>query len=471
MAKLFSKEEHRNDVYLNPLETHQIDLQSISLTEMIQSDSDTLFACSRAYSKVLKLSNNIASENYSLITQKNYEFYNDYLKSIAENTGVSIPLVRKEAFENLNEVFINRSLALEGFISAIWEKIKHVFTVIADKVKEFFKKYFTRMGRLKNRIANVIKVIEGTNKDLDTLTIDKNISKIAKVFPEDEITLNVLKSYIQNTKAYLDSMNAIQQSITDIVKSDIIPDEYIEELRGLIENQKAIDAEKSTTEKPMSTADKAALDKIPSDKEVEEKEETKEEDIQVGSAIKNKTDEKEPTEEDDKLYISKHVNSFNKAVGDIVKEITNKKIATGVTAELETNRDIYSIKFTSPVKTKYRSLALGTKQELLDMLGVMQSFIEENDKYSKAYINNLAEFDKSIQKIGRTIVTIDRLEAGNKDLSKHKRFASNVVRPSLIKFKEIFVQYNKIFNHVFEVNATLADGVVEYSVVSLKHFN
>lgn len=493
MAKLFSREEYRNDVYLNPLETNQIDLQSVSLEETIQSDATILKNASAAYNKVLKLSTSIANENYSLVTKKNYEFYNDYLKTISENLNIPVPLVRKEAVESLDEVFVNRSLALEGFISTIWEKIKEVFRTIATKVKAFFQKYFTRVGRVKNRVTNTLKVVQETTKELAASSIEKKISSIAKTFPESNVNYSVIAKYAASTFSFTQYMKDIQTAASEIAKADLIPAETIENIKEAINTQKDLAVNKAVKEEDIKEQEdaKGTLRKLAGSlgdtKELkEDKKDLKQ--IEVGSEIakkkekenrikadkdigeKNMPDIKEDDSEDE-LYINKYIDKFNKAVEDVVSKMSDVKLATGITIELNKASDIYTFDLSSPDPKEYDTLTLGTKKDLTNLLTGVQKILEENGKNTKVFVDCLADFDKTIKEIDRVIVTIDRLETGSDSLNKYKKYTGKVIRPSLIKFKDSFVQYNKLFNTSFELNLKIADGVVEYAVVSLKHFN
>jgi len=223
--KLYDKYKHEN----LPIAKEEI---TIDENNSISLDSDIIELNKSIYNfdSLTNVESSLILEDFKL-DNANYIIYNEYIKSISKNLGIyNVTLISKE---DLNT---NKEISLEGFIGDIWTKIKELFKRIYNSIKDFFNKYFTRLGRLKNKLKNLDEVLGEIDKDLQKVELDSIPSDLANKYPYgDELTSTIIESVFANTVSIISSLDDITKEANSFINKDLIDRDFVKSIRDNIE--------------------------------------------------------------------------------------------------------------------------------------------------------------------------------------------------------------------------------------------
>lgn len=475
--KLFSMEQEK-PLEIGAIISNPPPAEPVDSSNDIDADLASLDKHVDAYNSLSLVYDQVSTEAFSFVDKGNYVLYNEYIKNITSNLGMShVPVVSVEAINTLPTVALNHHLSLEGFIGDMWEKIKGLFSKIAQAVKDFFTKYFTRLGRLKNKLQNLLEVLKETDKDISTMQLDKVPGSLVSKYPiNGKINLGVVRETFSNIAALGLILKNINDSATSLAKKDILDKDFVGKIKSLK------DIAQSSKEKIDTNNANKGLNPL-SQKNRELRKDNKSLAATAADATKQAKEEEGKVSEvtgdaananlefDDKEFIAakKEFDTLIAAINLDLGKLKNKALVGGVTItsvsvskegglelETETNKDTPD------------QIDLASKSELEKLISDTIKLITEVEGLSKAYGQINDTITKSMDAVDKIIKDIDAIKAEN--LGKYKTVLTNKVRERLTLLKAFFTNYNKICKSLFGMVLDAADGNVEYTVLCLKYF-
>jgi len=440
-----------------------------------------------AFNSLNVIDEQISKESYNFIDKGNYILYNEYIKSITSNLKTDyIPTISQETIDTLPTTALNHHIALEGFIANMWAKIKAIFSRIYNAIKDFFVKYFTRLGRLKNKIGNLVKVLSETDKNLQMFNLDKVPGGLASKYPfKDIVDRDIISEVYTNLAILVDSFGEISAKASVFAGRDILDKDFVTSVSKLKDeikvNKTNIDHNKDTqatlgsikkhlpftedgatnTElnKENKSLEKEAKAKA---KEVENKEE------QVSEIVDKETD----VDMSDKKFeeAKKEFQDFLKTLETVLNKVKNKRMIKGKTiTEIKVSEDSGIELEISEDKETPSGITLSAKEPLIKLLNTVLEGINKSEKLATEYGKINDNVIKNMNTVDKLISDLDKIPEGS--LGKYQKLLNNKVKVRLNLAKTFFNNYNKICKNILEMTMDSGDGVVEYSVLSLKHFN
>lgn len=488
MKKLYSDEPVTS--VTDAVSVEEIKTMPDELTLLNQA-FETIQEVFNVYPKVHTLTESMEAADYALVDHQNYQFYNDYMKTICRNLGsdTAVPQVSKIAAESLEPVFLNRSFALEGFLGDLWAKIQQVFASLISKLKDFYKKYMTRTGVITNRLNNVKKVLSGLGEVKFKDTNADASSKLKKYFGTNAtVNFKVVLDTITNTFALNDNMVKIIDEAGAFTKIKIVdPDE----LRKFKENISKLAANKEKSDKlnqskedvennasglqkaiPFSETNKQ-LKNISKDIQDTEKDSQQAKDENAG--IQSQVDEftKNGVDEGEDKAVADATKALNTVLYNITTQMKGKVLIDGKIvqpvekpAEDESGIKLFELE-DQPSEDEVTVLITG-KENLIKGIDECLAFIDSMNKINEKSTKVLEDFEDSIDKVSKSIVTVD----GDKDsLKDYNTYITKNVKPRLLTFKSAFVALSKITTNFNSLYLDACDGMVEYSVACMKHYS
>ena len=452
--------------------------------DTFEEDTQSLHLHTQAYNSLAIVHEQVAQESFSFIDKGNYVLYNEYIKSITQGLGLKQPpVISQEAINTLPTVALNHHLALEGLIGTMWEKIKALFSKIYESIKKFFAGFFTRLGRLKKKLKNLLKVLKETDSDLKTVNLDKVPGDLASKFPVNgRINLNVVNEAFKNISVVGNILTEVNTKAKTVASKDILDKSFVAKVKSLkdlskyskdqiktnkdnkTKGLKSLYGKGKQNNKELDTENKS-LKELAKDTDSEiNKEESNLKDVVNDPGNANlEFDEKgfEAAKKEFNDLLKSVEASFGKLVGKTLvggKTITKVEVkeASGINIESEENK-----------KTP-DEVALASKSELVKLLSDTLKLIENTEKLS----NNYGEINDTIMKnndtVDRLIKDIDDIDVQN--LGKYKTILTTKVRERLSLMKTFFNNYNKINKNLFTLVVECAEGNVSYAVASIKYF-
>lgn len=431
-----------------------------------------------AYNSLNTVYDQVSTEAFSFVDKGNYVLYNEYIKNLTSNLGMShVPVISQEAIDTLPTVAINHHISLEGFIADMWNKIMGIFKKIGGAIKEFFTKYFTRLGRLKNKLNNLLEVLKETDKDISALQLDKVPGGLASKYPiNGKINLATIQETFKNISALGVILKNINENAVSLAKKDILDKDFVSKIKSLkdlaknsrekIEQNNANKGLNPLSQKNRNLrADNSNLKDIAKDAEKQSKEEEgKVSEITNDSANAN-------IEFDDQEFnaAKKEFETLIAAVNLDLGKLKGKQLVGGVTItsvavskegalELETNVD----------KETPDQVDLASKSDLTKLIESTIKLVTEVEGLCKKYGEINDTINKSMDAVDKIIKDIDTIKAEN--LGKYKSILTNKVKERLNLLKNFFSNYNKVCKSLFGMVLDAADGNVEYTVLCLKYF-
>lgn len=439
-----------------------------------------------AFNSLNVVDDQISKENFNFIDKGNYVLYNEYIKSITSNLNIkTIPIVSQEAIQSLDGTVLNHQLALEGFIADMWAKIKEIFKKIYSSIQEFFKKYFTRLGRLKSKLANIQKVLSETDKDLMKPNLDKVPGGIASKFPfEGTLTSSVIVDILTTTSVLVNSLEEINKKAEEFISKDIVDKDLITNVKKLKEdigNNSNQMKNNEGSKKAGTFFDKAKfgdegkynknLDNENKSLEQDSKDKSKEIDkasdnVKGITGGESNVDDVDAKGEEAKKQFSAFVRTLEVVLGKAKdKKLAGGKVITKVTANEESGIEIE----TDQNKDAPSSVALEDKATLLKIIKTAIELLDKAEKITNTYGKVNDKVMESLNTVDKLIGDLDKI-GEDPNMGKYKKVLQNKVKVRLNLVKTFFNNYNKVCKNFFELSAEVCDGVVEYSVLSLKNF-
>lgn len=431
-----------------------------------------------AYNSLSTVYDQVSSEAFSFIDKGNYVLYNEYIKNITSNLGMShAPVISQEAIDTLPVVAINHHISLEGFIGDMWSKIMAIFGKISDAIKDFFTKYFTRLGRLKNKLNNLLDVLKETDKDIATMQLDKVPGGLASKFPVNgKINLGTIRETFENIAALGLILKNINEGATSLAKKDILDKDFVGKIKSLkdiakssrdkIDNNNAnkglnpLSSKNRELRKDNKSLSQTAADAEQGAKEEEGKAAAISNDAANGDIEFDDTEFNAAKKEFDAL-----IGAINLDMGKLKgKHLVGGVVITSVSVSKEGGLELE----TDTKKESPDQVDLASKSELEKLIVDTIKLITEVEGLSKKYGEINDTISKSMSAVDKIIKDIDAIKAEN--LGKYKSVLTNKVKERLNLMKAFFTNYNKICKSLFGMVVDAADGNVEYTVLCLKYF-
>lgn len=483
--KLFHTKEAREDV--SDIKVIKPITQTPSV-EHLDKDFSALDTHVTAYCSMNIVHNQIASESFNMIDKSNYVLYNEYITAISKNLDIPKPvLISQEAIQTLPGVVVNHHVSLEGLLGDLWGKIKAFFSGIYDKIKQFFVTYFTRLGRLKNKLKNILEVLAETDKDLTTVNLDNPPSAIASKYPyEKRISYGGVTEVFNNIAIAGTILTKVNDKARSLASKEILDKNFVGKVKALRDQAKAagdqIGKNKEEINKPkgMFFTDERAKNKEKAkglkedNRNLEDlRRDSEKEANQTEEEMRDINSNNKPSElEIDDKGFQEAKKEFDLLMSEIDKEfkqLINKPLVNGVTiTKVEVNEDSGIELEKDTNKDKPDGVALASKTEVITLISKTSKVVESVEKVSKNYgeinetiMNNVNAVDKIIMDLEKT---------PDKEYGKYKTILSKKVKERLNLMKTFFGTYNKINRSLFEMVLDAADGNVAYAVLCMKYY-
>jgi hypothetical protein len=227
MSKLYSRQESPQTVrHLSEVAEEHYDLDK---------DLSGLDNTVNAYCSMGNITDVIAAESHLFVTPGNTALYNEYVKLLAQRFDIVPPkLVDPFSFESESVIAVNYAISLEGWMGTIWEKIKGFFTSIANSVKKFFTTYFTSLGRVKNALQNLDKLLKSTTKELQPTDLESVPSALERHMTGfKDVSAVTVGSAVGNCDILLTAFASISADARGLAKDKIVSPDFIANIKKL----------------------------------------------------------------------------------------------------------------------------------------------------------------------------------------------------------------------------------------------
>ena len=469
------------DVVRITTEDDSTEVESVTIDQQVDEFNKHI----KAFNSLNVIDEQISQENFNFIDKGNYVLYNEYIKSVTSNLNMGyIPVLSQETVNTLPTTALNHHIALEGFIGDMWKKIKEIFSKIYESIKAFFTKYFTRLGRVKNKITKLLEVRGETNKDIQKTRLDKVPGGLANKYPvSGEIDINVISETYLALDTLLNSFGEINKKAEAFASKDVLDKDFVANIMKLKESINADndkmsennDNKKSYLEfngtslnetrkhnsglnKENKSLEKDAKDKANQVADGKEK---------IAGIVGGESD----LDMDDKKgeEAQREFTSFVKSLADVLNKVKGKMLVKGKVIKEVKVDETSGIEIESEEeKETPTGIVLEDKATLIKLLKAVLEGINEAEKLSTIYGKINDKIMDNLNKVDKLINDINKVPEEN--FGKYKKLLNNKVKVRLNMAKTFFNNYNKICKNVLEMAMDSADGVVEYSVLSLKHF-
>lgn len=464
-------------------------LESMLLThqsepDTFEEDTQVLHLHTQAYNSLSIVHEQVVQESFSFIDKGNYVLYNEYIKSVTQGLGFKqAPVISQEAINTLPTVALNHHLALEGLIGTMWEKIKALFSKIYESIKKFFAGFFTRLGRLKKKLENLLSVLKQTNSDLKTVNLDKVPGDLASKFPVNgHISINVVNETFKNISVVGNILTEVNTKAKALASKDILDKSFVAKVKSLKDLSRVSKDQIKTNEdsktkglkslygkgkqnnKDLDTENKS-LKKLAKDTDTE----INKEEGNVKEVVNDPSNANLEFDEKGFVAAKKEFNELLKSVEASFGKLVGKTLVGGKTiTKVEVKEDSGINIESEENKETPNEVVLASSSELIKLLSDTLKLIENTEKLS----NNYGEINDTIMKnndtVDKLIKDIDAIDVQN--LGKYKTILTTKVRERLTLMKTFFNNYNKINKNLFTLVVECAEGNVSYAVTSLKYF-
>ena len=475
--KLFSKEE---SVAVESLDK-VVESKELEITSL-DSELERLERTVDGYVSVGVVYESISENSLGFVDKKNYVLFNEYIKTVTKNLGLdSVPVISTESIETSSTLMINSQLALEGFIGDMWKKVQGLFKKIYEGIKAFFVKHFTRVGRVKKKLTNLKEVLSETDKDIKQLNLDKVPSGIAKAFPiNGDVSFSEVSKGLELVELVIKVLEVTNRDAIKLANKEILDRDFVSTVKGLKDQIKAnsdkIDENNSNkvgglkglvgsgraTNKELN-ADNKSLSEL--NKENQKSVDGKEAKLDLIVS------DKENSNLDDKAFeaIKRELAQYYTDVAKVFKPLEGKPLPNGKTLkEATVNEDGISLEFDEN-KDEPSSVTLGSKSDLIGLVDTMLSLIDKLEKTTDNFTKVNDVIMKNIDTVDMLVKELDKV-TDNENYKKYKAVLEKKVRERLKVIQKFFSEYNKISKNMVDVVMEIGDGVVVYTVTSLKHF-
>ena len=476
--KLYSKHDE-------PKIKVSIESKTPNLNIELDKDIMSLEQHIKAFNSLIIVEEQIASENFNFIDKGNYVLYNEYINTVTRNLGIkNIPVITQESLNTLSTTALNHHIAIEGFISEMWKKIKEIFVKINSSIKEFFKTYFTRLEKLKKKLKNLSEVLVDTDKDLSKTNLDNVPSGLANKFPVNgSIDSKIVIEVLTNTKVLIDSMNEINKKANEFINKDVLDKNFIANINKLKQDiiSSNVQIQANSEDKKEGTIFKEAkfgkdgernkeIDNTNSSLAADAKEKANQV-SQAENKVSNITNKEINLDSDDEKAeeARKDFDEFVKTLVSTLDKVKGKSLIKGknikeVSGSKEEGLNIE----TEDIVNEPSNVILDSKGTLLKIVKDSITLIDNCAKLTEEYGKVNDTVMKKLDDVDKLILDLDKTDDAK--LGKYKKLLNTKVKVRLNLVKTFFNNYNKVSKNIFGMALDTADGVVEYTVLSLKHF-
>lgn len=448
-----------------------------------EEDFQGLSACVSGFCNAGTLYDSVASESYTLVDAKNRGLYNAYARLLAEKLGVSMPELKQvsvHALESGHGVTVNSEIALEGWIGNLWEKIKGFFGKMYEGIKAFFAKHFTRLGKAKKALENLQVVLDKTDKSLVQPNLDNYTGSLLKRYAGyGDVNASSVKQSLTNVGHINASLNTVNKRAEGFANKHMVDKEFFTKLKSLKDLAAASDGAKqdiddntpgqikslvdrdARAERKSKTAESKTLSEVSqhakSDASSMDGEVTTLSSGEAGAVEENAAAAKKDMEafmEEVKKALGTSINA-KLISGKVIKDITIND-----TLDLTVDMDDTAVDATGVTLAGKTDLLFAVKTALT-MLAAAERDMTQYGKINDVIMKNLSTVDSLIKDIDK----IDPEQYG-----KYKKLLNEQVRERLQMLRKFFSAYNKVGKNILDMGIDCCEGVVDYGVLSLKHY-
>lgn len=460
-----SKEEETEVEDASDLE----ELKTDSVSE-IDASFESLDKQVHAYGSLSTVYSSLSQEDFSLVDNKNQVLFNEYIKNITSNLGLSQEThLATESIVNTPYELKHHTLALEGFISKIWEGIKNMFKKIGAAMSAFFKKHFTSLGITKKRIENNIKVLEKTEKDIKQINLEKIPGKLTSIFPvSGTVSEGVLERGMKDAGLITKALHVINTEGSKIAKMEVLDRDFVAKVKSLRDQAKSNRDEA----KGKSIFNKDARASKREAKQMEKEADSKVKDME--SVVKDNQDIDLEAEDGDEAMekTKRELADFYKKIQEAMSKLVDVPLpGKSIITEVKVDEEEGIVIETEENKNEVDAVSLGSKASLLGVNRECLKLIGEIEKNSSNYTGINNEISKTMDTVDRLINDLSRAEDSmGPNSKKYKAVLEKKVKVRLDLLKNFFKNYNKLNKTLLTHIVSVGDGVVLYTTVSLKYF-
>lgn len=433
----------------------------------------------KAYDSVQTVYNEIASESLTFVDNKNVVLFNEYMRVLQTNLGVSPKAVHHVALEQMPIATVNYEISLEGWLKSIWEKIKGFFKKIFDAVGEFMKRHFTRLGRIKMKLENIQKVAKESSKTMGLTFLDDLPSGLKSKFKGfGDISESTVTKGIAAAKDSVEEIKNIVALTNKAANSELLDANFVSEIKKLKET--ALAAQSKIANNKEARKDLTLL----KGKDREEIGKMKKENKSLAQVAADATDESEfkdhivkevgadlhdtddnmtqAAQETYKSYMEDVKKSLEKHVG--VKVIGAKmieKVEINGEGQLEVTLD-------EKDGDEPKGANLTNAEGVQTLAAAALEMIKAAEDMASGYAKVNDAIMKRVGTVDSLIADIDRVDPER--YGKYRAVLDKRIRTRLKMMQNLFRSYNQVNKNFFEVALSTGDAVVDYCVTSMKHF-
>lgn len=346
---------------------------------------------------------------------------------IGANPKAMHALYATENFASKSSRKANTQYALEGigeFLKDLWKRIKAALSSLWEKVKAFFEKHVSSLGRVRKALeAMKTKVSESSGKFKGSSQIENPPSSLVEAFAGDtDVSPGVVAKYIA-------AHNNVSQETIKIEKFTESFKALSSKFTGIINS---VDFSKTAT---VDQVDKAGLE--------------------LATLMK--------------ILTSDEVISFsdkeNPLIGGVTWKVTIKGDQTDGTIDIDTDKDTVD-------SEKDIDVIICDKSALQKLIADTLTVIKDSVKYREKTHKQLEAFNKLSQEISKTV---DHVYSGveklqDQDVKKEGFKAVKEVRKLVKIFNKISSKFPTMQTEVVTYNIKLAKAVLSYAGLCLKNY-
>ena len=453
------------------------DKEDSTLSDEMDTDFVSLENHVRAYESLTNITTGVSFEGFNFLDRNNHVLFNEYLGMVKRNLNVNLDgAMALESAIATPHGLKHYQLSLEGIIGNMWAAIKKVFIRLGSAIKEFFKRHFTRLGKNKKRLENLLNTLKKTDKDILEINLEKVPNKIKSAFPyKGDISERDIKESVAAAAAIEDTLQIINNGAVEMAKKSVMDRDFVSRIKALADTIK--DARGNTKEEGLR--DKAGRVVPFMSKTEKSKDNDKFKDIANKATDEKAGIEKELSQNagqediDADTGIQKVVDELTVYFGKIAKSmegVRGRKLPGGKvlkTIKIEPDSGI-ELEFDDDKDTP-DSVSLGSKSSLTNLVSDCLGVIEAMEKTAKVYGTVNDTIMNGIKTVDSLIGDLDRLNY-SPDAARYKKKLENQVKLRLKLMQTFFTNYNKINKNFMSMVLDVSEGVVVYATESLKKF-
>lgn len=445
-----------------------------------EEDFQALESCVKGYCTTSELYYSVAGESYTLVDTKNRALFNAYAQLLSERLGVNAPAIRQvslESLESTHPIAVNKEIALEGWIGTLWDKIKGFFKKIYEGIKAFFVKHFTRLGKTKKGLENMKELLDKTDKNIKEPVLDNYSGALLKLYAGyGQVNANAVKQSCSSVNAFTTSLTDINNLAKVFADKHLVDKDFFTKIKGLRDKSEAagelkegVDA--STPKRKIFGNNDERNEKLKESKDLatmakDSKTEADKMDSDIGKSELAEAGSEGANNQAAKEAMKSFLAEVKKALS---VNIDKKLIGGTVLKSVDFGDEDLDLKIeladapddATGIYLGSRSDLLSSVKQALDMIKVAEGSSDLFTKINDSVMKNLGTIDNLVNDIDK----IDPVKYG-----KYKNLVNQQVRERLNLLRKFFSSYNKVGKNVYEYNMQCCEGVLQYCVLSVKHF-